>query len=434
MALDRTDRSRALPARRAMPRRVRAALAGFVLFAVTKRDASAATLEECVRLALARAPGVQAAALDVVAAAARVRAARGAYAAKLSARGEYGVSGGFDLQVTNGGSTAALLSFEATLLDGGLRRADLAGARARLQAAEAVDRQQRSNVAFAVRSTYVAAISAWAEASIHADASRSLRDYVGVLERLEARGIVPLDDLLRSRLAEGEAEAERRGAQSDAETQRGILNLLTGAELQAADLAEPEAMRISTPTDDEIDEVPSVADARASAEAAEHDVEAARSELGAQVKLTGDAGVLGVRPRTAFRDDAGGQFLVALSVPLFDGGVAAGRIAAAQAAASSARARLEAARLTVRLDLERAGAAAEKAQADAVAARDSVPIASDHFELTRARYLGGGNVRLLEVLDALTVYRDSRLRVPRALLAYRLAVATEQQLVGDTGR
>src|SRR5438105_3719675 len=81
------------------------------------------TIDDCVRLALARSPAAQAAGFDVDAATWRVRAARAAYAPRLFAAGEYGRSQGFDEVVTNGGSTAALLTMEATLLDGGLRDA-----------------------------------------------------------------------------------------------------------------------------------------------------------------------------------------------------------------------------------------------------------------------------------------------------------------------
>src|SRR5207247_8968934 len=66
------------------------------------------------------------------------------------------------------------------------------------------------------------------------------------------------------------------------------------------------------------------------------------------------------------------------------------------------------------------------------AAQRAVPLATEQLQLLRARYLGGGNVRLLEVLDALTQHLEARLGVPRAQRAYRLAVATEEQLLGRT--
>jgi hypothetical protein len=49
----------------------------------------------------------------------------------------------------------------------------------------------------------------------------------------------------------------------------------------------------------------------------------------------------------------------------------------------------------------------------------------------RARHAGGGNVRLLEVLDALAQTTEARLAESRAVLAYRIAVATQSELLGE---
>src|SRR6266699_1960565 len=76
------------------------------LFLVAAAPAAALTVEDCVRLALARSPAVRAALADAQAAAALVRSARAAYWPSLAAKGDYGVAKGFDRAVTNGGHTA----------------------------------------------------------------------------------------------------------------------------------------------------------------------------------------------------------------------------------------------------------------------------------------------------------------------------------------
>src|SRR5207237_663068 len=112
----------------------------------TPATAQTRSVEDCCRLALARSPATQAAQFDVAAATARVRAARAAYAPRLLAEAQYGRSQGFDEVVTNGGSTAALLTLETVLLDGGLRDAQFAAARARLWSATAQEQQRRADV------------------------------------------------------------------------------------------------------------------------------------------------------------------------------------------------------------------------------------------------------------------------------------------------
>jgi outer membrane protein TolC len=59
-----------------------------------------------------------------------------------------------------------------------------------------------------------------------------------------------------------------------------------------------------------------------------------------------------------------------------------------------------------------------------------LPAAAEAFLLMRARYFGGAGVRLLDVLDALNQSVDAHLAIPRATLAYRLAVAGQAQLLG----
>jgi len=254
------------------------------------------------------------------------------------------------------------------------------------------------------------------------------------LERLEAQAIVPLDELLRGRLALDATEMQGRAARSDASVARATLGVLTGLELSGESLAEPHEPDLTLPSDAAIDRAPALAGARATAEAARSDARAAESERRAQLKLTADAGALGVHPERTFRDNAGGQFLLAVTVPLFDGGAIAGRIAAADAAAASAAAKVDAARQSLELALLRARATGDRARQDLATARATIPIAADQFQLVRARYLGGGNVRLLEVLDALNQYVESHLRESRALLEARSAAALQEQLLGEPGR
>jgi outer membrane protein len=406
------------------------ALAFTALFLGAAAPAAGLTLDDCVRLALARSPAVRAALADAEAAAARVRGARAAYWPSLAAKGDYGVSKGFDRAVTNGGQTDAVVSLGATLLDGGLRSAQLAAAQGGLRSATAKAAQQRADIVFAVRAAYFQAVAADAGLAIQDDDIRMLQAYVALLERQEARGIVPHNDVLRAQLAVEAAETARRASAADRQTARQALGILAGVDVAAETLEEPD-LRFVPPSGEAVEEAPVIVDARAAAESAHREVDAVRSERRSQLRLTADGGALGVRPGPTFRDNGGGQFLLGFTLPLFDGGVIAARIGAAEATALGTDSRLEEARQTLRLALARAEADARHAEADVAAARRTTPIASEQFQLMRARYLGGGNVRLLEVLDALSVYADARLSVPRALLAYRTAVAGQGQALGE---
>ena len=412
------------------PAKARVAVTALLVTIVRTAAAENVTVEEAVARALAHSPAAPAAVFETAAAAARQRAARAAYTPQFSAKSEFGRSAGFDERVTNGGITSALFGVETTLVDGGLRDAEFAAARARLRAATAIEQQRRAEVAFATRSAYFAALAARAEERTRHEAIDTVRSYAMLLERQVGMGLAAHDEVLRAQLAVKDAEIARRAAATELATALQELGSLTGTSFDAAALVEPAVTRPVTPTPEMIDAAPIVIDARAAVETARREADAVRSEQRGQLKLSADAGALGVPFVSTFRDHGGGQFLFGLTVPLFDGGVRANRLAAAVAAVNAAGAQMEESRRTLLLALERARAETERAEADVAAAERAVPLATEQFQLLRARYLGGGNVRLLEVLDALTQRVETRLGVPRAERAYRLAVATEAQLLG----
>ena len=415
-----------------MTRQHRAALLVclFALLHAAVARADALTVDECVRLALSRAPSARAASSELDAAQQRLRAARGAYLPRLLGQAEYGRSGGYDETVTNGGSTAARLMLEAPLLDGGRRNAQFEAARARLQSAAAVERQRRADVAFAVRSAYFTALAAHEESHLRAAAVDETLADVGVLEKLEGRGLVQHNDVLRARLAVETARSARRSAQATLDTALAELSTLTGADVVAGGLVDPGPAAIVEPTDAAIEASPLMVDARAATEAARRDADGARSERREQVTFTADGGFLGVNPDNTFQKFGGAEFLLGFSVPLFDGGVLKARVAEAVATAHAAAANGQETRQTIVVALSRAAVEARRARAELEAWKRAVPESEEAFQLVRARYVGGGDVRLLEILDAQSQSVDARHNVVQARLAYRLAVAEQDHVLG----
>jgi len=410
-----------------------AAVAWFLSFGVVRAWAQGetVTVEDCVRLAVAHSPAAHAATRGVDAATARVRAARAAYSPRLFGEAQYGHAAGFDEAITNGGSSAALLTVATTLLDGGLRDAQFAAARARLRSAGAKERQSQADVALAARTAYFTGVAARAEAAIHADTLRTLRTYTELLQRQESLGLVPHNDVLRAQLAISTEEAAERAALAQLDAVCGELSTLAGTSIAASALAEPELMSVIESGDAGIEASPLMVDAHATVEAARRDADAVRSEWRGHLDLTASGGALGIDPGHTLTHNGGGQFLFGFNLPIFDSGGTAARIAAAVADAAGAEANAAAARQTVVIALQRAAVEARRAQQDLTAWQQAVPRAAESFQLMRARFFGGGNVRLLEVLDALAQQVDTRLNASRAQLAYRLAVATQYQILGE---
>jgi adhesin transport system outer membrane protein len=407
-----------------------ALLAAAALLVATTAAAAPLSVEDCVRLALERAPATQAAAADLRAARARVNAARAAYWPKFTGQAQYGHAEGYDEAITNGGVTALGIAVEAPLLDGGLRAAELAAARARVTSARALARQRAADVAFAVRSTYFAALAEQANAGIYRDAAAALVNYQALLQRQVDLGLAPSSDLPRSILAVETARSAERAADTTVEAAVEALAELTGVPVEAPALTEPVSVAPLVMGDRAIDESPVLADARAAADAARHDADVARSDGRGHLALNADGGFLGVNPGPTFRDNGGGQFLFGFSIPLFDGGAISARTAAAVAASDSAAANVGQVRQDLVISLTHARAESRRAHADALAWRRTQPAADDALLLMRARYFGGGAATLVDVLDALDQTVAARVAVVRALLDERVAAATVDQLLG----
>lgn len=408
------------------------ALLGWAL-AGAPATAAPLSVDACVHLALDRSPSMQAAAADVAAAEARVRAARAVYWPRLLGQAQYGHSEGYDVAITNGGMTQLGVAVEAPLLDGGRRAAELAAARAQLRSSSALAQQRRADVAFAVRSAYYAALAGREQVDIYGDAVRALNNYLALLQRQVGLGLAPASDVPRAQLALETAHSAGRAAGAGETASLSEVSELTGVPLDGDALLEPSGPPLVPATPECIEASPVLADARAGADAARHDADAARSEGRPQLTLNADGGFLGVNPGPTFRDNGGGEFLFGFSVPLFDGGAIAARVAAAAAAALSADAGIGQTRQTLVIALAHTRADAERAHADAEGWRRVQPAADEALLLMRARYFGGGAVQLVDVLDALGQAIDARVAVARASLDYRVAVATHDQLLGRVG-
>jgi len=389
------------------------------------------TVADCVRLALGRSPSVQASGSTAEAARMRMLAARGAFLPALSAEAEYGKSSGYDVAVTNGGSTKAVVKIDATLLDRGTRLAALSAARARVEGAAQSEREERAAVAFSVREAYFTALAAAEAIAVRDEALSTLGLDIDFLDRQQRSGLVPPNAVLRARLTRETTETARRASVGELDSSRAALSVVTGIDETALSLVDPGEPAAAPDLAGGVEDVPAVAAARTAVEAAKHEAEAVERERWGKLTVSADAGALGVEPTTTFRDDRGAEFLLGVRVPLLDA-VASANLAAARADLRATEAALERAREAARLDVVQLGQELARTRADLEAARRALPLSAENLELMRARHAGGGDVRLLELLDALGEHVNARLEVSRALLAHRLARARAAKLFGDS--
>ena len=425
-----------------------------VLFALAALPASGQapagaplTLDDCLRAA-DHHPLVAAAAAGVTAAGEAVRQARAPYwpAIDLSAgyhrwqRRAFLPSGlsipGQPLPLLIGplDDWTAGLSSRVTLLDFGGRRAGLDAARAQLGGAEADAAATRADVRLAVESAFYAAAAAQDLLGV---ATRNLARTESHLALAQARrdaGAVPQADVLRVQAEVAAARLDLIGARSRVLVATGALNTAMGrpAETPLA-IAPPEGAAppaapadLAAATDAAIAHRPELrAEQRrvAAARAAVSGARAARAPT-----LLADASY-GWNDTALLPQTKEWQVGVAVSVPVFDGGSRAHRVAQRRAELTRAQAAYDQHVLQVRQEVWAAAAELERAW-EAIAANETTVRADEEsLRVVRERYQSGAAL-VTDLLDTQTALAGAESSLAAARWTYLTARAAYARSVG----
>jgi outer membrane protein TolC len=117
-------------------------------------------------------------------------------------------------------------------------------------------------------------------------------------------------------------------------------------------------------------------------------------------------------------------------MPIFDGGLISAHIDEARARVAAAGAQVREVELQLRKQLGDAEPRYRQARDQLTLLTSAEPTAQDNFALTWTRFLGGGNVTLLEVLDAFQQVEQLRLARPDQTFAARQAAAQAALVLG----
>jgi outer membrane protein TolC len=129
-------------------------------------------------------------------------------------------------------------------------------------------------------------------------------------------------------------------------------------------------------------------------------VAAAHDERSPTLKVGLTAGWLGIDPPKTFGHHLGASYDTAVAVPIFQGGLVRSHIDEALALQHVAEAQRKQIKLELTRDLADANDRYVNARKELALLKDSQATADDSFALDWTRFLGGGNVTILEVIDA----------------------------------
>lgn len=341
---------------------------------------------------------------------------------------ESGLNAGGPLAYTTSDASFQLVATD-TLLDGGLRKANIRANEFRVAGATAGFRMVQKDVDLAVRLRFADFLRAESEITFRQQGLDRLRSYLTQIQQRKAAGQPVGGDVLTTQVRLGSEEAFLADA----------LRLLAEARLQLNDLMGrmPDSpLNVAALPDPGPPQdlgkgpwitAPEVRQAEANTAAAQAGIAATRSERRPQVGVGANLGALpvfgpdaGTGPNSG--SGLGGAVFFSLTMPLLDGGVYRARIDRAQLLAQQARDSQLVIERQARLSYQLASAQLTSLYRQVETWARNVPIARDAYLQTQSIY-NGGAATALEVLDAYTSWINANQSYADAVLRYRQAEA-----------
>jgi outer membrane protein TolC len=387
------------------------------------------TLTEAISRALALAPSIASAAAASDLGQATLGEARAPLYPSLDGNALYYQSPGYNPTVTNKAQTAAQVTLNYTAYDFGRRLAAMRAARYAAEAARLGVNVAQSQIVFDTTVAYCDLLrSRQAVAEWHSSLDRLSR-YVVVINDLERRGQGITNDVLRIRSERDNSELQLAAAEQARRQAAIALGSLIG-DFDPGDIEIENLTALPAPASGDLKHNPILRADQRNLDATTLAITAAEDERYPKLGIQLTTGFLGLNPPKTFGHDFGASYAGTVGVPIFDGGLIRAHIDAARARKMAATAQLHQDEriLSQRLADARMRYREARRQLDILAR--SLPTADDSFALDWTRFLGGGNVTLLEVIDAFHQAETFRLARIDQEFAVRQAAAETALLFG----
>jgi outer membrane protein TolC len=411
-------------------RPITAALATAFLAWTSVASAATITLSDAIDRALHLAPAVDVAAAASDMSVAHVREQRAPLFPSIGAGAEYYQAPGYDQVVTNRGLSTGLVTLNYTAWDWGRRQARLRAAEYVSEASRLGVEAARAQIVFDTSIAYFDLLRAReAQQDLQASLERLTR-YVTTIGQLEKSGRVIANDVLKFRTARDAAELLLDAARGNTQRAAAALAILIGEQPNQPDLDIAGIAGVPAKPAGDLAQSPVMQAANRAIASATSQIQAARAERLPTFQVAFTTGFLGVDPRPTISHNFGGSYDGVVSVPVFDGGLISSHIDQAKAKEHSAIAQVRQVEYLLKRRIADASIRYDQAQRQLDILSRVQPTADDNFALTWTRFLGGGTVTMLEVLDSYQISEQLRLQRHDDEFNGREAVAETNLLFG----
>ena len=406
------------------------------------------SLEEAVSLAQRTNPSAIQARGQLRAASSGVRSAYGAFLPSLSySMGRNTQSGQrFDnirnqvVTVTNPSSYSAGLSSSIELFDGGRRFAELRGARADVDAAEANEVTQRYGIALQVKQQYANILAAReSESAARAQLEQAEAQMRAAVARVQA-GAATMSDSLRSLIQVGNARLALLTAQNSVRVGSASLTRLVGTPFMvtadpidtlavlAADIDSARVVSMAV-------QGPLVRERELQLRAARADERSAKTRYLPTLDMSFSYSGSGTNPY-GFSSDTAQRFLLgnsmrfSLNWPLFNNFTREDQVLRARIAQDNAAAQLRDARLAAQQSIIQQLGALRTSEERIRIQQASVLAADEDLRVMQQRYALGAST-LLDLLTSQSQLNQARAALIQARQDYRIARAQIEAIIGQ---
>ncbi len=387
------------------------------------------TLTQAITRALKYAPSVGSAVANLDLNTGKVTEAGAAFYPDISGAGEYNQAPGYDPRITNRGLTLAQLQGTYTVYDGGRREALVRAARYAQQAAHFGIQAAQAQIVFDTTVAYFDLLRSDETVEEHIKRLGRLNTYVTIVEALQRSGRAIANDVLRVSTARDQEQLALAAARQARAHSSIVLGSLMGV-FGRTDIKIAAVNGLPSLPAGDLRASPTLRAAERQVASARLALQAAYAERYPTFRLALTSGWEGVDPPQTFHDRLGASYDGAVSMPIFDGGLIRSHIQQAQAAVDAASANQRIIEQQLKRDLGDAYANYRSALKQLDVLAHSKPTATDAFNLDWARFLGGGNVTLFEVLDSFQQAENLHLSRLDQEFAARQAVAQVRLLLG----
>jgi outer membrane protein len=342
----------------------------------------------------------------------------------------YAPPSGYDSTVTNGGEYGLQLSVDYTLYNGGLNHLLVNKAGRNVNLSELNLQKVKSELIFNVRTVFYNINHAMRGAEYQTENVKSLLNYLQFVKEQHSGGNASQSDILRTEVDLNNAKIKLEDEKLKLKRLKGqlfsLLFLPADTTVTVEKISESD---VTIPPEQSPDNFIDVKIAEMQATINQLNIRTVSAEKLPVINLSGDAGVLGIKPEN-YNNDVGYSANINIRVPIFSWGAINARID--QASVTYEQSRLNAGLVKHNLIQVRDSLIAEFRQAEIKmkAYKNNVKTAEDNFYYSKALFIGGSG-STLEVLDAYRMLNDTKTNYNNSILAMQQVRAELLKLYGE---